>query len=618
MLQASQTAAIVFAAALVLFLPGLAWLTWFPGEERDFPSRLADAAALSIALTAVAALALFVLKIRMGGLAVAGIYGLLALAAASGWLRRPPRWHRHLLPAALTVLAVALAVGWRLYQARSLVLPAWVDSVHHVLIVELFLQNGGIPANFSPYLPASFSYHYAFHALAALFTWASGLDPAHAVLIFGQILNALASLAVYRLARSIWPGASRAVIAAALAVFAFQMPAYYLTWGRYTLLTGLAVLPPAMACALGVLRSPVKKEHVIRLGVLVAGAILAHYLGALLLAFFIAILALFWLASFLRGRQADRSAWAALTASAALGFLLALPWVLRVFQYNQGSITLQVNLTADAPDKVYFSNYLNYLWYLAGPRRNYYLLLLGLLGALLTLLPRQAPASRRLAAWWLAVILLTLPWGLRLGPFRPDHFAIVWFLPASLFAGHLLLSAAEAARRRLPLTAARLLPAAAGIALLAWGLVDTANILNPATVFVTRADTDALAWINTNTPPNARFWINTTPWQGGTYRGVNGGWWITPVTGRGTLLPVVFYATASREYSQQINGWAAVASSVTECSEDFYQVIDEANLDYVYLRQGTGSLQPQALEGCSGLEEVYQAEGVVIYQVGNG
>ena len=54
--------------------------------------------------------------------------------------------------------------------------------------------------------------------------------------------------------------AAFAALAALLVGFVFQMPAYYLTWGRFTLLTGLVVLGPAMAAALDVFKGPDRRD----------------------------------------------------------------------------------------------------------------------------------------------------------------------------------------------------------------------------------------------------------------------------------------------------------------------------------------------------------------------
>jgi len=146
-------------------------------------------------------------------------------------------------------------IAWRLYQAVELVLPPWVDSLHHVLIVRKIIETGGLPIDLSPYLPVPFYYHFAFHSFTAEFSVLSQLSPDQAVLILGQMLNAAIGLSVYTLGRALFKDWRPAVLAGLLTAFFTQMPAYYLTWGRYTLLTGLVIMPLAMAVAIKVLPS---------------------------------------------------------------------------------------------------------------------------------------------------------------------------------------------------------------------------------------------------------------------------------------------------------------------------------------------------------------------------
>ncbi|HVN53369.1 MAG TPA: hypothetical protein VMT46_03485 [Anaerolineaceae bacterium] len=230
------------AAALISFLPGLAWLVWQPDDGEDSGERLAGAVGLSISLVAILALAFFVLHISLSAAALIILFVLAGLAGLAGILRnRRSGWNGRGWLLALAAFAVLTA--WRLYQARTLVLPAWVDSLHHVLIVRKMLEAGGLPATLDPYLPVPFYYHYGFHAIAAVFAFFSRFSPDQAVLVFGQALNAAVCLSVYRLGKALWQDAYRAAAAAALVGFFTTMPAYYLTWGRYTLLTGLILLP---------------------------------------------------------------------------------------------------------------------------------------------------------------------------------------------------------------------------------------------------------------------------------------------------------------------------------------------------------------------------------------
>jgi hypothetical protein len=208
---------------------------------------------------------------------------------------------------------------------------------------------------------------------------------------------------------------------------------------------------------------------------------------------------------------------------------------------------------------------------------------------------------------------------LRLGPFRPDHFAIVQFFPASLFLADLLFSGGAALLLELRgiagrwLSVSMLLVAAGG--LLLWGLRETRSVVNSSTNFTNTADVAALEWVKTNTPPTARFFINTAAWQGKVYRGVDGGYWLVPYTGRSSLLPPSLYATGERAYLEQVNDWALRASQVKDCSPELWELVRAASLTHIYVRSGSGSLQPDALVNCPRLRQVYKRGGVFIYEV---
>jgi hypothetical protein len=133
------------------------------------------------------------------------------------------------------------------FQARELLLPAWVDSVHHVLVVRLIEQNGGIPTSFAPYFDVAFTYHYGFHLLAAIFSTLTLAPAEQGVLWFGQLINALVALSVYRLGRAAWHDRRAALLAAVLVGFVFQMPAYYLL-GDAIRDTGLLCCRPLWRC----------------------------------------------------------------------------------------------------------------------------------------------------------------------------------------------------------------------------------------------------------------------------------------------------------------------------------------------------------------------------------
>ena len=606
-------------------------MAWFPGGNKDILERLSEATGLSIALTALVALAGFIggwhfssswlvlAYVLIGTLILAGL--IFRARLPSSQLNRFTPEHQKQLSSnrprnLILIVGFAAVLAWRFYQVKDLVLPAWVDSLHHVLIVQVIIQNGGVPATLEPILPVPFYYHFGFHVLAAAFTFWSGLPAQQAVLVMGQVLNAGVALSIYRLGISLWRDWRRAGAAALLAGFVSQMPAYYVTWGRYTLLTGLLLLPLAMAVSIDLVhqRGP-RRAQMIQLGLLTGGVLLAHYFAALLLALFLVFLGAQALWGDVRdGRGLRGARWPALLAAVGGGAILASPWIIRVWHFSKESVKVQAISPAQPVDAIYFPDYLSYLWRMAGPNRNYLLLALALLG-LITVTWRSR--DRALAGWAVALGLISLPWGIHLNPFRPDHAVIVLFLPVTLLATDFLFAVGGRIQRGGLASAARVGLAAALLSLLVWGVWDTRDILNPATVLASEADLDAIRWIKANTPTNARFFINVSHWQYGIYRGVDGGWWIDLLAGRETILPPVMYALGNSEYYNQINSWAEQASQVGGCTDGFKDLIRAAGLTYVYLGSEPGALRADEVNACPYLSMVYQQGGVSIYRVTN-
>ncbi len=618
------------AAVLVLILPGLALLAWLDGRKRDVFLGLADSIALSVSLTTLFGLACFLLGFSPGVWGGLVFYALALLALTAALLRQ--NWalagaknllRRAWRPALAALFGLALlagAVAWRFYQARPLAFPAWVDSVQHTLVTIQIIETGGLPDTMDPYLPgAPFYYHYGFHILAAAFAQWTGMAPDQAVLWLGQFIHALLGLGMYSLGRSLGLKKGGSLLAALLATFVMQMPAYYLTWGRFTLLTGLAVLFPAMSAALDVRRKPDDGAALLRLGVLIAGLCLTHYLAVVMMVLFLGILGVEALVRDLRGRRPFLSfSLLRLAGPSLLGALAALPWMLRVLQNQPAS--LDVVLPGEgAADWTY-------LTYLLGPRYNHILMGMAAGAFALSLLmlglelahkrPDNHTAVRAgFALWTLLLLLLALPFGLRLGPFRPDHYVIILFIPASIWLGGLLAESAAAIREvwnRWAGWGAMLLVMALLVGL---GLRETRSVLNPVTLLADKMDRAALDWVNQNVPDTARFYINATHWQGGVYRGLDGGAWIVPYTGRQALVPPISYMWLPEEEYTKINGWAQQTTRLKGCTPDFWQLVREAGLTHVYLRQGRGTLQPEMLTDCPRLRVVYREGGVWIYEI---
>ena len=161
----------------MLFLPGAAWLGWDRSASRDPLEWVAEAIGLSIALTALAAVIFFWLGIRLSAVGFVTLYVL----ALTVWLSA--RWKTGFIWWKISVPGLAAAaftlgmVAWRLYQAQGLVVPAWVDSIQHALLVRKIIEYGGLPPDMLPYLPVPMYYHFGFHVITASFSLWSQLDP---------------------------------------------------------------------------------------------------------------------------------------------------------------------------------------------------------------------------------------------------------------------------------------------------------------------------------------------------------------------------------------------------------------------------------------------------------
>lgn len=599
-------------ALLVLFLPGLVWQLIFKNDQRDLLEQSADAMGLSISLMSIVAMLFFFAKIRFTGWLL-GLIGLLLVACVIYLIiRKRFRCNRDFFFLLGAFVVLGLIIVFRLYQARDLVFPAWVDSVHHVLITQKIIETGGLPQTLAPELNIPFHYHYGYHLIAALFSWISGLEPIETALWFGQVINAFVVLGIYRLSKSFWQERQSAILAALLVGFAFQMPAYFITWGRYTLLTGLLVMLPAFSVAYELVRRGFTKERFARLLILTAGLALVHYLAFFYFGLFILSMlvkrAFVWYRSIDKEKKKEtlKSVLPMLSA-VGVGISVALPWLLRMLSDHSGGIGVEVVL----PSQENLSSY-QYILYLLGPAHNY-----GLMGAALVglIFVWWNKGSRDFALWSSLMLVLSVPWGLRFGPFRPDHMAIVLFIPASLLISITLYELCKFLNILLPKNLGWVMFGITSVGVIGLGAWQTRNVTNSVTILADRADKQALEWIENNVAGDARFLTNTTIWQFNTYRGVDGGYWILPKTGRFALaLPGLYGYAEQTERDQWVN-WMERAAVVHACDDGFWSLIKDANLTNVYLREGKGSLQPEDMVACPNVETIYQQAGVYIYQI---
>jgi hypothetical protein len=548
----------------------------------------------------------------------------------------------------LALAAVLAFTAWtRVYEVRNLALPNWVDSVHHALLIRVVAERGLAPLDLRPYLPiVELPYHWGYHVFVATLMRLAQAEIPAAMLWSGQALNVLQALAAASFAAYLWRRPAAGVVAAIVVGLVSIMPAYYVSWGRYTQLTGLLLVAPIAACWLELLRRP-SRRLAATLAILLAGLSLIHFIVLLFTVMFLAVSGVFWL---LRAEQAEvRAGILAAATAAALALGLSLPWMLVLVRQKLAStpdgsvLPLVGGGTFNALDT-------SLLW--AGQNR---LLVAGALLAALWGIRRHQRAALEQIVWVAALVMSANPWfALYVLPVAGGSLALwaalrrrwLLMLPGLVFVlvnpwllrlPYLSLLTNEAVVISLFLPMGVLIGGAAawgwdalagprrawarGLAVLlvagvaTWGGWNLRDVVNPSTVLVGAGDVAALEWAAANTPADARFLVNTTGWLR-TGRGSDAGWWLLPLAGRWVSAPPVIYDYAPPAFASAARARNAVVSRFKAGDEqELYALIDRERITYVFLGTHGGPLSAAAFPASAGFEKVYERDGATIFVV---
>jgi len=647
------------AALLLLYLPGSVLLRLLrPGRGEWIRQPVAHgilALCLSLALIPLFTLWASTLGIRLSPLRASVVLALLgAVELGFAWRAAPSAWRalRQRAPspwAAGLALILALTLIVRLIQIRDVVLPLWVDSVHQTLITRLIAEQGAIPTSYEPLLPVSGFYrHFGFHALAAWYHWLSGLAIPQAILALGQILNAIAILPGYLLAVRLTGRPLAGLVAAAITGLISLMPAYYVSWGRYTQLEGMVLLPACLVLLYESLRSQDRRRHSALAAVAAAGLFVTHYRVMFFFVTFLVCLLLWAALARPRGWPTLRTLCCRTAQIALISALLVLPWLWNLLhelaqplaalpvrpesgdEYNAIPwVFLRIG-HSPALLKLAGAALVSWLARLAwraararsrvkgtasGDKAGPWQAVASSLGA--TLAEHPAPA---LVLGWVSLTALLVNLHLiglpDIGAVNNASAVIALYLPLSLLAASVVSDALDWVTRAGPLLR-KVTTAALGFAVLAWALVgarDMVTLINPSTVLATADDLRAMAWIRDHTSADARFLINTMPWQRGMFMGSDGGWWIPLLTDRQTTLPAVVYWGGAPDYVRQITELAQWASTTTSLDDAAaWEHLEQAGVTHVYIGARGGNIKPEMVYGKPGYELVYQVGPVYIF-----
>lgn len=522
------------------------------------------------------------------------------------WRFRAAAWRKvngiHLLLLALLLLALVL----RLLAVRDLAFPPWVDSSRHALISTLMASQGQTPDDYQPYLAIDrFDYHFGFHTLPAGLRLL-GLGPLpRLLLVSGQLLNALAPLAVYSATWLVTRRRRLALLAAFLVALPFFFPAYYVTWGRYTQLTGALLLAPLIGLT-WLLHHGARgwRRAWWLVGLLVAGLFLVHVRVFLV---YLPLAMLAWLVARGRGGRA-------LLAAAIMALVLSAP---RLWQLLPAAGDSGMLATASESYAAFPMGYVRAGW------ERWFLLAGGV--TLLGLIPpalrgrRPALAGLTLVAWAGAVGLLLSGWipGVpTVWLLNINSAYILIFIPLALV---LALGFDHAWRRlqrspwSLQATGAAILGATL-VALLLFGLRQQVDILNPTTLLTRPQDEAGLAWAGEHIPSEAFVAVNSWRWLGTTWAGADGGAWLLPLTGLSSTTPTADYAVGNVQLAERVNRFNQAAMEVSDWSTpEAAQWLRQQGVSHVFVGARGGFFDPSMLAGNPQMRLLYQRDGVFIF-----
>ena len=610
---------LIAVAALMFTLPGYALLALLlPRYEFDLVERLIVSMGLSLAFMPLTTLFYTLAGVRLGGAAVwamMAVCGAISFISIAGGLVRRGRLAVGLDVIHLALFVIlALSLVARLLPARGWAVAPGSDSYHHTLIAQLIVERGGLPSSYRPYAPLdSFIYHFGFHSMAAFFHWLSGIGMAKSVLVVGQTLSALNLLSAFffaeRLLRSRAAGLISALVVGLLSVF----PAYYSNWGRFPQLTGLAILPIALALTVeGLERRGSSARYLAAASIALAGLFLSHYR---VLVFYLSFVAVYLLFATYVNRNSAREVsrvWLRLLAIGFLALALTWPWLQNLLNHLDSTSLLQ---TLYKPSKEIFS--IERLEGAVSFYSNYPLLALSILGAVWGLARRER-LMIVLCLWVVVLLAISNPcWANLPGAGLVDFVTVLMslFFPASVAIGFL----AAPFERAMP--QARLLIGALAVILAFWGLGRMLTIVDPRSVYVKEADQAAMEWIRENVPQEAKFLVPSVIYDRklSFVIGLDAGYWMPLLAGRDTTAPPMIYL-AERPARK---GLAAEAVSLSEASsapdaKEALRVLRKEGVTHVYIGKRGGNIHPERLMSDPDYQLIYHREGVWIFEVNYG
>lgn len=606
------------AGALVLFLgPGLALVSFHPSRARmDKTQTVTLGLAFSVSFWVVLLAWLQLAGLRLDATRVALILGLGWLVAFwRFWKYQPNAFFRKAndnrdINSYLLWGAVLLSVIVNIYALRNVFAGPGSDSYHHTLIIQLFLDQGGIPSNYLPYADlVTFRYHYGFHAMTAAIAWLSGIQIAFLTPILGQFLIAASALTVGYLTEILTGRRLAGFISATLVGLVMAFPAYMINWGRYPQLAGLVLLSVLLAEMLSSQAIAWGWRKITFLSILASGLALTHYRISIMAIGAGIVIVLSWVLQSNRNNIAF--SWPKLWAMIKVGMaavIIIFPWLLRLFMMR----TLGFAPDLGEVSQGYFS--LERLGGGGSDPTNIPVLILFTTATIAGLLSRKFMPTF-IFAWSLFLITLTWIPGLNLY-FDIVSVAISLFIPIAVNIGWGFIQLDDILQRWG--RSWNLIPLLLFLPLIAWGCIRHINIIHPLAPMVTQSDFDSMDWIKEHTTASAKFMISNYEFsfQPGFITGIDAGYWIPLFTGRTTTIPPLTYVFEHSGNPFLVQDLVAFHYAQFDIgSTESALFLQNSGLTHLYISRRSSIIDDQMLLSSPSYRLVYSNESTVIFEI---
>ncbi len=604
-------------AALVLFMgPGFALLSFYPERQQLGKTYTII---LSYGLS-VAAWAILLAWFKLVGITLQALS--CGLIMGVGWIIGLWRnrsqftldhWRRSLRLdinrlAIWLVAGVPLLVG--LWGIRHLVVGMGSDSYHHTLIVQMIVDEGGLPSNYLPFAPlVTFSYHYGFHAMVAALDWLTRGIPARLLVpVTFEFMLAAAALAAAFMAESVTRSRTAGLVSAVVTGLVCVFPAFMGNWGRYTQLAGTILLALFLGLFWRWMEAHFKWTHLFWIAALAAGIALTHYRITLMALIGVLVLSGIYLVRKRPNFAVLRLQLLAWLGAGILAFLLGVPWLWLYFASRRLGYPVVISQATD----VAFSISRLGIAVLNYPTNDVLLILAA--AALVWGWLKRDQVVIWLTIWEALMLLLSRP-SLLGADMDTISVIISSFVPLSVLLGWLAIQFYD--RHPEPVTWLQRLVTAGLVILSLWGAATISKNIYPDTAMVWANDLPALEWVRANTPPDALFVVNTFHWDFNDefIIGSDAGYWLPLLAGRQTVtLPMNYNIERTNQSDlvqsliklDQLNGELTTPAAV-----DFLRQIGAS---YIFIGEHGGKIDVKSLQDSPLFEQLYQHDSVSIFR----